>query len=356
MTPLSRLQAALATFEADAVLVSSQVNQRYLSDFSYTDGLQLVTENAAFLFTDPRYAEVAKAEVKDFIVLVPDCRQIDALSEVIRSNGIKTLAIEDATLSCADFKRYSEVLPCTLTTGASALIGDLRKVKSPEELERIARAQELTDRAFSHILNVLSPSVTEREVALELEFFMRRNGAEDVAFGTIAVSGQSSSIPHGEPADIKLRPGFLTMDFGAKWNGYCSDMTRTVVIGRADEEMKKVYHTVLEAQKRALDFLREGVSCYEVDAVARNFIADAGYGKYFTHSLGHGIGMLVHEAPSFSRYADPSSLLCRGNVMSVEPGIYLEGKYGVRIEDMIAVEQDGSIRNFTKSPKELIEI
>ena len=185
---------------------------------------------------------------------------------------------------------------------------------------------------------------------------MRQRGAEGVAFDTIAVSGSASSRPHGEPRDIPLQQGFLTMDFGAKRDGYCSDMTRTVVIGHADEEMKRVYQTVLNAQRAALDFLAEGVRCRDVDHAARQVITDAGYGAYFTHSLGHGIGMLVHEAPGFSRAADPSSLLCRGHVLSVEPGIYLEGRFGVRIEDMIAVEHDGTIRNFTKSPKELLEL
>lgn len=354
MTALARLQQALANKDFDALLITSQINQRYLSDFHYSDGVQLITPHAAFLFTDPRYAEAAREAVSDFLILVPETRQLDAVCEVIRTHGFSKVAIEESALSYADFGRYSEALPCTLTSGASAMLADLRRVKSPEELSRIARAQAITDAAFSHILDFISPDVTEREVALELEFFMRRHGAEDIAFGTIAVSGSASSRPHGEPRDVKLERGFLTMDFGARVDGYCSDMTRTVVIGRADDEMKKVYQTVLDAQNAALDFLCEGVRCREVDATARRVITEAGYGPYFTHSLGHGIGMLVHESPSFSRLAPDDSYLRRGHVMSVEPGIYLEGRFGVRIEDMIAVEHDGSIRNFTKSPKDLI--
>ena len=354
MTPLSRLQEALKPKEFDAVLISSEINQRYLSDFSFSDGYVLVTSDAAFLLTDPRYAEAARAQVSDFIVLIPQMRMLEAVAELIRANGISRVAIEENALSYADFGRFSESLPCTLVPGASAILGDLRRQKSPEELSRIARAQRITDDAFSHILNFISPSVTERDVALELEYFMRRQGAEGVAFETIAVSGTASSRPHGEPRDVKLEQGFLTMDFGARVDGYCSDMTRTVVIGHADDEMKKVYQIVLEAQKAALEFLAEGVLCREVDTVARRVITDAGFGAYFTHSLGHGIGMLVHESPSFSRLAPDDSRLCRGHVMSVEPGIYLEGRFGVRIEDMIAVEHDGNIRNFTQSPKELI--
>lgn len=356
MTPLTRLQQAMAEQDFDAVLVTSPINQRYLSDFSYSDGVQLITRNAAFLFTDPRYAEAAHEAVSEFAILVPNVRQLDAVCEIVRTQGISRVAIEEADLSYAAFERYAAAIPCPIVTGASALLADLRRVKSAEELSRMARAQAITDAAFSHILDYLSPDVTERDVALELEFFMRRHGAEDVAFNTIAVSGTASSRPHGEPRDVKLQSGFLTMDFGARVDGYCSDMTRTVVIGHADDEMKKVYQTVLDAQCAALDFLAEGILCREADAVARRVITDAGYGPYFSHSLGHGIGLLVHESPSFSRLAPEDSYLRRGHVMSVEPGIYLEGRFGVRIEDMIAVEHDGSIRNFTKSPKHLIEL
>ncbi len=356
MTPLSRLQTALVDKPFDAVLLSSEINQRYLSGFSYTDGYQLITRDAAFLFTDPRYDEAARARVKDFIVLVPKLGRLEGIAEVMRDHGMKSVAIEEDALSYANFGRLSEKLPAKLVAGASDLLTALRRVKSDAELAIIERAQAITDRAFSHILNYISPRVTEREVAMELEFFMRREGAEGVAFSTIAVSGTASSLPHGEPRDLPLQKGFLTMDFGAQVDGYCSDMTRTVVIGRADAEMRRVYETVLGAQRAALNFVREGVPCREVDAVARRYITEAGYGAYFTHSLGHGIGMLVHESPSFSRLAPDDSYLSRGNVMSVEPGIYLEGRFGVRIEDMIAVRHDGTIHNFTKSPKELIEL
>ena len=220
----------------------------------------------------------------------------------------------------------------------------------------IAKAQEITDLAFSHILNFISPNVTEREVALELEFFMRKQGSEGVAFPTIAVSGPASSRPHGVPSDVPLRQGFLTMDFGAKIDGYCADMTRTVVIGKADEEMKRLYATVLSAQEAALSEIHEGMRCRDADEIARSIIRNAGYGEAFGHSLGHGVGMLVHEKPNLSPRADENSRLEAGNVVTVEPGIYLEGRFGCRIEDMIAINADGSVHNFTKSPKHLIEI
>ena len=260
-------------------------------------------------------------------------------------------------MSCAAYRIFEKAFEnCTLLSGGSKILTSLRSVKTAEELERMARAQEITDRAFTHILSFLSPEVTEREVALELEFFMRRNGAEACAFSTIAVSGSASSLPHGVPRSCRLERGLLTMDFGARVEGYCSDMTRTVCIGKASEEEKTVYNTVLSAQRAALDFVAEGVSCREADAKARSVIEKAGYGPYFGHSLGHGVGMLVHESPSLSPKAPEDSVLKRGNVVTVEPGIYLEGRFGCRIEDMVAIDLDGSVRNFTKSPKELIEI
>lgn len=355
-TPLQNFQQELARTTADGALISSELNQRYLTDFSYTDGYLLITPDKAYLLADSRYTEAARAEVKNFEIVAVTGGMVGALADLIRTAGLSTVAVEDATLSCADFQRLSAELPCTLNTGASSMLSKLRQVKLPFELERIAKAQEITDAAFAHILGYISPDVTERDVALELEFFMRRHGAEATAFDTIAVSGASSSLPHGVPADRKLQCGFLTMDFGAKYRGYCSDMTRTVVIGHASEEMKQVYSTVLRAQSAALEALHEGISCREADRVARDVIDGAGYGGAFGHSLGHGVGLYIHESPSLSPRALPEVVLRRGNVVTVEPGIYLTGKFGCRIEDMVAVEHDGRIRNFTQSSKQLIEL
>lgn len=357
MTNLQRFQAALPSLEVDGAIISSEINQRYLSDFHYSDGYLLITPEKAYLLADFRYIEAARASVAAFEIIRPEGGMLGALYELIHLNGLKTVALEDASVTCADFQLFSKKLTCcTLSTGASELLRDLRMIKTPDELERIARAQALTDAAFEHILGYISTDVTERDVALELEFFMRRHGADGIAFDTIAVSGAASSLPHGVPSDVKLRHGFLTMDFGAKYNGYCSDMTRTVVIGKADADMRKVYNTVLTAQRAALERIHEGMRCRDADEIARSIIRNAGYGACFGHSLGHGVGMYIHEAPSLSSRADENSYLKRGNVVTVEPGIYIEGKYGCRIEDMIAIDHDGQIRNFTKSPKELIEI
>ena len=359
MTHLKRLRDALSALEADGILISSEINQRYLTDFHFSDGYLLITQSAAILLTDSRYIEAANNSVKEFTALSigGEKGMKDTLADLISEHGVTRLAIEDQSLSCASYREFSEAFKgCKLLSGGSKLLTSLRSVKTADELDRMARAQAITDEAFTHILNFISPNVTEQEVALELEYFMRRKGAEACAFSTIAVSGSASSLPHGVPRNRTLECGLLTVDFGARVDGYCSDMTRTVCIGTATEDMKTVYNTVLSAQRAALDFIAEGVSCKETDAVARGIIERAGYGKNFGHSLGHGVGMLVHESPSLSPKAPEDSSLKRGNVVTVEPGIYLEGCFGCRIEDMVAIDLDGSVRNFTKSPKELIEL
>ena len=357
MTQLQRFQQSLAKSEFDAAIISSQINQRYLSAFDYTDGYILISADKAYLLADFRYIESARKEVKEFEVIRPEGSMLDALKELIVQNGFANIAIEESELSCEDFKRFCEKFsPCSLKHGASAMLTKQRMVKLPYELELIGKAQEITDKAFEHILSFISPEVTELDVALELEFFMRKLGAESTAFDTIAVSGCASSLPHGVPSNVKLRNGFLTMDFGAKYKGYCSDMTRTVVIGKADDEIKKIYNTVLSAQLAALDKIQAGILCRDADEFARSVIREAGYGTAFGHGLGHGVGMFIHESPSLSPKAAADSELEAGNVVTVEPGIYLEGKYGCRIEDMVAINPDGTVHNFTKSPKELIEI
>ena len=356
---IGALRRALIGDKNEGILVSSAINQRYLSGLDYTDGYILIFEDSAYLLADFRYIEVARATAdrEIFEVVMPEGRMTAELGLICAACGINKLYVEEESLSLADHNRLAEALPSVaLASGASGEIEKLRERKSPEELDKIAAAQRITDAAFEHILGFITPERTEREVALELEFFMRSRGADGVAFETIAVSGSASSMPHGVPRDVKLERGFLTMDFGATLNGYCSDMTRTVVIGKADADMRRLYDTVLAAQTAALEFLTEGVGCAAADKVARDIIDGAGYRGCFGHSLGHGIGMLVHEAPRLSSAAPADKKLSRGHVVSVEPGIYLEGKYGCRIEDMVTIDHDGKLLNFTKSPKHLIEI
>ena len=358
MSHLSNFKQSLAANGFDAAIVSDNLNQRYLSNFSFHDGLILVTRGESYLITDFRYVEAAEAQASSELkVITPKGGQLLCIAGLLADNNAKKVAVEESALSLAQFNRYAEVLcDYTLTPGASKLLESLRLCKDENELETIARAQSITDAAFAHILSTIHPDMTEVDVALELEFFMRKNGAEGLAFETIAVSGTNSSRPHGVPRRQKLEKGFLTMDFGAVVDGYCSDMTRTVVLGRADEEMKRLYNTVLTAQRAALDAAAEGVGCRALDTIARDIIHGAGYEGCFGHSLGHGVGMLVHESPRLSQIASEESKLERGHVITFEPGIYIAGRYGCRIEDMACIRPDGSFYDFTNSPKELIEL
>lgn len=358
MSHLSQFQAKLQQNGYDAAIVSSKENQRYLSGFDFDDGLILVTAKKSYLLTDFRYVEAAREKACAALeVLTPAEGHLTAIACLLGDNGCRTVATEDRTLSCSAYARYCKTLDAyTLSGGASAIFEELRLYKDEEELATIARAQAITDAAFAHVLEVIKPDMTEIEVALELEYFMRRNGAEGLAFDTIAVSGTNSSRPHGVPRHAKLEKGFLTMDFGARVDGYCSDMTRTVCLGRADDEMKKLYQTVLTAQRAALDAACEGASCKGLDRIARDIINGAGYEGCFGHSLGHGVGLFVHESPRLSTGAGDGETLQRGHVVTFEPGIYVAGKYGCRIEDMVAVRPDGTVYDFTHSPKELIEL
>ena len=357
MSNLKNFQALLIEKGYDAAIITNELSQQYLSGFEFQDGAVLVLQKGAYLLTDFRYVEAAKEKVcSDMQVLTPEKGATDAIRTLLGEHNCSRVLIEEDALSYASYQRYSKLfVGITLEGGASALLTRLRLHKSDEELEIIARAQSVTDAAFAHIIKVLTPEMTEIDVALELEMFMRRQGAQGLAFETIAVSGTNSSRPHGVPRPVKLERGFLTMDFGARVDGYCSDMTRTVVLGRADEEIKKVYNTVLLAQTVALEAAAEGVSCHALDTAARNVIHGAGYQGCFGHSLGHGVGMFIHEEPRLSPKADNADVLERGHVVTFEPGIYIEGKYGCRIEDMVAIEKNG-VYNFTNSTKDLIEI
>ena len=357
MTRLQKLQHILAENDIDAAIISSELNQRYISGLHFSDGYILVTQNEGYLITDSRYIEIAKRTVTDMSVMLANKPMKEMLWDIIKENQIKRVGVEEDELSLAAYKSFKATFEdCKILSGVSEILKELRAVKSADELLIIEKAQSITDAAFSHILEFITPNMTERDIALELEFFMRKNGADGLAFETIAVSGAASSLPHGKPSDEKLRRGFLTMDFGATYNGYCSDMTRTVCIGKADEEMKLVYNTVLRAQTAALENIRGGMTCRDADALARDVIRETGFGANFGHSLGHGVGMYIHESPSLSPKAAEGAVLKPGNVVTVEPGIYIEGKFGCRIEDMITILPDGSIWNFTGSTKELIEI
>lgn len=357
MTHLQAFQKELLG-KADAALITSHQNQFYLSHFPFEDGYLLIFPEAAYLLTDFRYLEAAQKAVSDeFCVKSPDTGAFLEIGRLMEQHKASTLWVEEENMTLALQTRIGERFPSVQALGgASATLKELRIYKDEAELAAINTAQEITDAAFTHVLDFICKDRTEVEVALEIEFFMRKHGAEGIAFNTIAVSGTASALPHGVPRNCTLENGFLTMDFGARYAGYCADMTRTVMIGRADAEQKRLYETVLKAQRAALAAAKAGIGCAALDKIARDIIDEAGYQGCFGHSLGHGLGLDVHEAPGVSFRSPEGVVLAPGHVVSCEPGIYVMGKYGCRIEDLIAVKKDGSIHNFTKSPKELIEI
>lgn len=352
MNHIKPLQALLDGIGAEALLLSSWQSCFYAVPYSFEDGYVLILENKAYLVTDFRYLEEATAAVGDCISVVAPSSIKEFIADTLKDEGVGRLGYEDRMMSCFDKAAFFEGLSVEPIPIGSA-IETLRAVKDQDEIECIQKAQAIADLAYSHILNVLTPAMTEVEVALELEFFMRKNGATAASFPIIAVSGSASALPHGSCRNKKLERGFLTMDFGAVYGGYCSDMTRTVVIGKANEEEKKIYQTVLSAQLAGISAIRSGAFCREVDGAARCLIDEAGYCGCFGHGFGHGVGLDIHESPRVSYRSD--EILAAGHIITAEPGIYKCGECGCRIEDMGCVTADGFM-NFTASCKELIEI
>lgn len=354
MTRKEKLIASMPE-NIDALFITNTKNQFYLTGFDYTDGIVIVTREKSYVLADFRYIEAAKNEVNDEFEVVMLASRATPLSKLIPSliGDKKTIGFEDASLSYEMVEHYKSTLADYKFLPAGRIVEALRVKKDALELETIISAQRIAEKAFDYILGFITPDKTETEIALELEFAMRKYGAKATSFDTIAVSGTASALPHGVPRSVKLEKGFFTLDFGALYKGYCSDMTRTVVIGKADDEMKKIYNTVLTAQLAALEAYDFGKTGYEIDKVARDIIYNAGYEGCFGHGLGHGVGMDIHEAPSVS--AAGKTPFEAGHVVTCEPGIYIEGKYGVRIEDMV-VFTENSVVNITKSPKNLIEL
>ncbi len=340
----------------DYIWVSSPENHRYVTGFGNPDGRVLVGLSETVMLADFRYIEEARRTAREGITAVmPEGRMISGfVTETIGDRSGIRIGYEESRLTCAELDALKTAVPKGEFVPAGKIFSEMRQVKKEYEINRIKEAQVITDRAFSHILNVLNPHMTELEVAAELEYFMKKSGAEAISFETIAVSGRNSSSPHKTPENRKLEAGFLTMDFGAVIDGYHSDMTRTVVIGKADAEMRRLYETVLAAQKAVLEVISVGKPNYEMDKIARDIIDGAGYKGTFGHSLGHGVGLEIHEGPNLSPRND-GAVLTAGNVVTVEPGIYIAGKYGCRIEDMVIITEDGA-EDITGSAKELIEI
>ena len=355
MNHFEKIAARLENHDLDAMLLTGEANRFYASGFhsAGTDGVALVTRSNAYYFTDSRYIEAAERYVQGAFI-----RETGAgrgygvlLEEVIKEENLRQVGFEDAYMTVQEHQHYCKALSCQLVP-ATDLLWQLRAVKSGQELEAMEAAQRIAEKALAEILNEIRPGVPEREIAARIQYLMLHFGAENMSFDPIVVSGPNSSLPHGVPGQRLIQEGdFVTMDFGCIYHGYCSDMTRTVTVGYATDEMREVYDTVLQAQLAGIAAAKAGVTGREVDGAARRVIEAAGYGKYFGHSFGHGVGVEIHEAPNASPMNDKP--LPAGAVISAEPGIYLPGKLGVRIEDVIILTEDGC-RNLTRAPKELL--
>lgn len=357
MNHFKQIADRLKEYGLDAMLLTGEANRFYASGFhsAGTDGIALVTKTKSYYFTDSRYIEAAGryvqgAEIQE-VGRGRSRSYTTLIAETVSKHKICRMGFEDASMTVQDYETYRSGLSCELVP-ATALLRKLRYVKDEDELSQMIAAQRIAERALEKILEEIHPGVTERELAARLQYLMLHYGAENMSFDPIVVSGPNGSLPHGVPGERALQSGeFVTMDFGCVKNGYCSDMTRTVAVGFATEEMQMVYSTVLSAQKAGIAAAKAGATGQEVDGAARKVITSAGYGEYFTHSFGHGVGVEIHESPNASPLND--KILPAGTVISAEPGIYLPGKLGVRIEDVVVLRQDGCM-DITRAPKDLL--
>lgn len=352
MNHISQIVAKLPEYGLDAMLITSESGEFYALGF-HGEGMLLVTKDGGHYSTDGRYIEAAQSQVTgvELALIGGGKTHISLAKEYIAAKGLNNVGFESGAMTVDEHRRYTQELPCSLHP-AQDLLDNMRASKDEEEQDALRRAQKVTDEAFKAILNYIKPGMTEREIAARIVYELLSRGGEKVSFDPIVAAGPNGSKPHAIPGDQVVESGmFVTMDFGCKVDGYCSDMTRTVAVGQPTEEMEKVYQIVLEAQKAGINAARAGVPGREVDAAARKVIEEAGYGQYFSHSFGHSLGIDIHEAPN----ASPSETrgLPEGAAVSAEPGIYIPGRFGVRIEDVMILKE-GGCEVITRSPKDLI--
>ena len=338
--------------EVDGLLLTSRYSRHYGAEFDIAEGVAIVTKAGCRYFTDSRYIESAQMGIQGFEVLdVAGVGYAKRLNDAIADFGVTTLGYEEVYLTVAELMNFEKNLNAKLVPFNKEISG-FRGVKEDWELDNLRKAQKIADKAFAEVLPRIKTGMSELELQAELIYCMYKNGAHGLSFDPIVVSGPNSSMPHGVAGERKIQDGdFITMDFGVLYNGYCSDMTRTVAVGHVTEEMEKVYNTVLAAQLAGLAASKAGVPGKDIDAAARKVIDEAGYGPHFSHGYGHSVGLEIHESPSpNARNEEPMPL---HSVASAEPGIYLPGKFGVRIEDCVIFMEDG-YENLATSPKELI--
>lgn len=350
MKNLEKYRSVL-TDEVQGLLLTSRYSRMYAAEFDIAEGYAVISKTGARYFTDSRYIESAQNNIHGFEVVDYKTDLFGCINQTIKEFEIVSIGFEDEYLTVSEWKNLNDRVDANMVPMQKA-IDAFRASKERWELDRMIKAQEITDKAFSEVCGRIQEGMTEKALCAELIYCLYKNGAEGLSFDPIVVSGPNSSMPHGVPGDRKLQKGdFITMDFGVLYQGYCSDMTRTVALGYATDEMKKVYQTVLDAQLAGIAISKAGVSGKEIDGAARGVISDAGYGEYFGHGYGHSLGLEIHEDPNCNPRNDqplPLHAVC-----SAEPGIYLPGKFGVRIEDVVIMEENGCV-DITKSPKNLI--
>ena len=348
---LQRVRDWLLESETDGLLVSNDYNRRYVSGFTGSSGWLLISATDALLISDSRYTEQAGKQAQDFTVVPQSGQFAPLLMDLSKQHGVGRLAFESEHVSVATHNSYHEVLDGEIDLiGSQGAVENLRVSKEPDEVAALQRAITIADNALAELLTWLHPGVTEKDVAWRLEVLMREAGAEGLSFPSIVAAGPNGAMPHHRPGnDVIPRDTFIVMDFGCIADGYCSDMTRTVALGTPSPEMRAIYGLVFEAQEKAAAHVRAGMSGVEADALAREVIVAAGHGDHFGHGLGHGVGLEIHEAPRLSPLAGDTPLP-EGAVVSIEPGVYLPGVGGVRIEDLVLLRKDGA-DVLTGSPK-----
>lgn len=351
MEKLTRLREKFSEAGIDGILITNPFNRRYLTNFTGTAGIVLISSDNAQFITDFRYVEQAAKQCGGFEIVQHSGAIADEIARQVTHLGVKKLGFEEEHLTYSTYKAYDKAIDAELVP-VSGLVEKLRLIKTDAEIKILKEAADIADAAFKHILDFIRPGKTELEVANELEFFMRKAGAASSSFDTIVASGIRSALPHGVASDKVIERGdFVTLDFGAYYRGYVSDITRTVAVGEPDAKLKKIYEIVLEAQTRGLEGFKPGMTGKEADALTRDYITKQGYGEYFGHSTGHGIGLEIHEGPALSFRSD--IVLEPGMVVTCEPGIYIPGLGGVRIEDDTRITLDHN-EVLTHSAKELI--
>ncbi len=348
---LAQLRSGMDSSGLEAFVITGGANRVYLSGFTGDNGILAILPDGEHLFTDFRYLEQAEEQAPEFILHRSGRWLLPEFGAWLGEQNLGKIGFEADHLRVAEYRVLEQYVPADKLCAQSGLVERIRAVKEPEEIEEITNAAAITDRVWEKMLHLIKPGVSERDLAAELDYLLRREGADGTAFDSIVASGPRGALPHATPTRKALALGeFVTFDFGARLRGYASDMTRTVGLGRLGGKEREIYRIVAEAQAMALEALRPGMTGCEVDAVARGYIQEAGYGGYFGHGLGHSVGLEIHEEPRLSPTGEER--LEAGMVVTIEPGIYLPGFGGVRIEDLVVVTE-GGCRRLSRSAKEL---